>query len=998
MTIILHDTGNPINRDERNKINENWSRIIEGLTDLQRQIYILSGGKEIDELLERIDKALEDANNATTEVNSKIDEATNLINQLVDLINESQLIINNGNQLINDGTQLIDTLTSLKSDLEQLKSQIEDIADSEAERIDNENDRIANEDERVINEQNRINAEAQRDAVFNNRIQQINEVLPNILNLEGLSSWESAKQYYKNNIVEFNGSSYIALKDNKGQTPPTLPTKLNEYWMLLAQRGVDGEGSVSSVNGKSPNIDGNVELTAEDIGAIPISEKGVVGGVARLNEDGKVVDANGNEVEGKVKSVNNILPDENGNVELNPSDIGAASNTDLTSLQQTVNEHLADIENRLTAGQSETVVLNRGDNITEAELDSIVKAINFEPQTIVNHAPLFDNGAWEIHSNATVIDSTTLRVTPTGDFQQSKIDPLYLKGDTTYTITYELSGVDKNVYVNIGFYDSTKTAIGYAYSDSNKGTTQLTFKTPSNLSYCKLFVTTETNNGQTYTIKNISIVEGSQPKPFVANVKGTHNPSIINKTNGTYLTLLGTFHEGDEVFVDTDGKLKVRRKWKEVELTGDEDWSIHYNYSDYKAVRCPALKNVVGLGSDFKATGVKFNGLIIRPRGTVAFGTDVIVNTEDYMYVTISNSDSGWGQNYTPTKEEIQAYFKGWRMSTEGGDKKNGAYNGTGNKLWYPFTRLNETYNPSYAVIGTAPTYEPNQNNSGTWQPYRLIYELATPTVETIQTVGNLRLEEGTNELTLTEGIIRREITNPIVYENGYSYTNWTAYPKTLLNYKLNKLIAVYKNGEIDDNWNESDFEGYGKYRLFKRNKIDPTAVYTVDYIPLEPYKITAPIKTLTIEYTSSLGSVVEKLVEESSEQGNRISVIERDMVRKGEGVQIIKPLLYAPFKYVNEYIGFDGYFKNSLGMVYGNLFIKINNEDEIAAHKSVFTLPKGFRPSKTIMTVGMAYTDNTTGYPILIAITSNGSVQLANAYAVGKKTFIISFSFKAEQ
>lgn len=75
------------------------------------------------------------------------------------------------------------------------------------------------------------------------------------------------------------------------------------------------QGSVVAVNGKT----GNVILTAEDVNAIPVSEKGVVGGVARLNEEGKVVDANGNEVEGKIKTVNNVEPDVNGNIEVSIS-------------------------------------------------------------------------------------------------------------------------------------------------------------------------------------------------------------------------------------------------------------------------------------------------------------------------------------------------------------------------------------------------------------------------------------------------------------------------------------------------------------------------------------------------------------------------------------------------------------------------------------------------------------------------------------------------------
>lgn len=65
-------------------------------------------------------------------------------------------------------------------------------------------------------------------------------------------------------------------------------------------KGIIESGTVASVNGQT----GAVVLGANDIGAIPATEKGVAGGVAKLNEDGKVVDASGNEVEGKVKSVN----------------------------------------------------------------------------------------------------------------------------------------------------------------------------------------------------------------------------------------------------------------------------------------------------------------------------------------------------------------------------------------------------------------------------------------------------------------------------------------------------------------------------------------------------------------------------------------------------------------------------------------------------------------------------------------------------------------------
>lgn len=85
--------------------------------------------------------------------------------------------------------------------------------------------------------------------------------------LGNAESYDNSKTYFKNNIVEYNGSSYIALQQTTGNTPPVLPNKQTAFWQLIAQRGVDGAGSVSSVNGISPDVNGNVQLTPGNIGA-----------------------------------------------------------------------------------------------------------------------------------------------------------------------------------------------------------------------------------------------------------------------------------------------------------------------------------------------------------------------------------------------------------------------------------------------------------------------------------------------------------------------------------------------------------------------------------------------------------------------------------------------------------------------------------------------------------------------------------------------------------
>ena len=98
-----------------------------------------------------------------------------------------------------------------------------------------------------------------------------------------IETFSSTTTYVKNNIVNYNGSSYIA----KDTTVGNLPT--NEiYWGLLAQRGIDGEGSVSSVNGILPDLNGNVNVNIEELGAERVVNKGIPNGYAGLDGNGKI--------------------------------------------------------------------------------------------------------------------------------------------------------------------------------------------------------------------------------------------------------------------------------------------------------------------------------------------------------------------------------------------------------------------------------------------------------------------------------------------------------------------------------------------------------------------------------------------------------------------------------------------------------------------------------------------------------------------------------------
>lgn len=88
--------------------------------------------------------------------------------------------------------------------------------------------------------------------------QAINLVLPNVEGLEYVEPYNAATTYSKNNIVSHEGSSFISLQNsNIGNTPTK---SVNTHWGLLALKGLDGLGSVVSVNDISPDANGNVTL------------------------------------------------------------------------------------------------------------------------------------------------------------------------------------------------------------------------------------------------------------------------------------------------------------------------------------------------------------------------------------------------------------------------------------------------------------------------------------------------------------------------------------------------------------------------------------------------------------------------------------------------------------------------------------------------------------------------------------------------------------------
>jgi hypothetical protein len=264
-------------------------------------------------------------------------------------------------------------------------------------------------------------------------------------------------------------------------------------------------------------------------------------------------------------------------------------------------------------------------------------------------------------------------------------------------------------------------------------------------------------------------------------------------------------------------------------------------------------------------TLVKYDGSIMGrstyggalTAGTFAIG---VASGVGRIYMAISDSESGWGETYTPSSAEIAALISyGYKMN-------NGTfgtpYNGTGTKTW---TRWDATDNTG--AVTTVPT-----TLASGYLGYELSYQLAETVQEACEVEGSLSLVEGGNQLELSQGIVVRETANPVLY-SGIYYINDNSAAGGLdagnLNFRESEIIEIYKNGLPDtDKWTIfANSSAYGIHiASIPEADFDSSATYAVTYKMLDTYANTANATDATIEYSTSDHSVLGQVVQKQSD------------------------------------------------------------------------------------------------------------------------------------
>lgn len=248
----LYKVDSPIDRERRKNLNDTLEDILRRFSNLQRQINILAGDNDVDELIQRIMNAINSSEATLEDLQTALSDAQQEIVDMLTATTNATNATEAANQAATEATQLIGEMTILQTDLEQLQTSLNQII------IDATQATIA-ADTATDNANQATNDAHQAKTYADNAASRANNAADAIYGWGSANKWV-AGTYNRNNVVTHGGNTYQARKDGVTSTPPINPAIDNSDWIILARKGVDGNGSVSSVNGFTPDPEGNVTV------------------------------------------------------------------------------------------------------------------------------------------------------------------------------------------------------------------------------------------------------------------------------------------------------------------------------------------------------------------------------------------------------------------------------------------------------------------------------------------------------------------------------------------------------------------------------------------------------------------------------------------------------------------------------------------------------------------------------------------------------------------
>ncbi|OMD31377.1 hypothetical protein [Paenibacillus odorifer] len=525
-----------------------------------------------------------------------------------------------------------------------------------------------------------------------------------------------------------------------------------------------------------------------------------------------------------------------------------------------------------------------------------------------------------LHANAKMNGPYDMTLAGTSTFSTSRFKFPVIPGKQ-YTFKADHNGV-----LEMAEYDANDIQVG-ATSQTTSVSITRTIQASTSYVQCRF---TNSATG-TFNFKDWQLEIGSTATPFQPR-----EDSLI-AFSGVELHANPTDGSEPDILREVNGRYEVTKLWREITLSGLQDWTVLSTHTGYKRLR--ALGIAPTLSDSSISALVKFDGKVLTqtfsdvPSSAAAdvYRTSASGNTT----VTVSSADSGWGDSYTPSTDEIKAYFNGYQMGSVSGATFTTPYI-SGTKAWRfvmgdPSTgtsTLPTTLNPGYAG----------------WQPYQLLYRLANTVIETIQEDGALSLIEGDNFIEVGSGYVSRERANPVMtIVGGSSFYHFNNAEPTVsaskFRYPVQKILGIYeaslpargvvlKNESVAFGLQDAHIEGMN---------YNPSASYSASYIKLDK----SPVPSVSGSYASTEKAQLHDLTDAVIEIGSAVSTLAAKKAEK-EAAGWVAPTLLNGFtalfssrvpsyRKVNGVVEFTGALKFTSSMVNANLVI--------------FRLPEGYRP-----------------------------------------------------
>ncbi|WP_235621889.1 BppU family phage baseplate upper protein [Bacillus mycoides] len=428
---------------------------------------------------------------------------------------------------------------------------------------------------------------------------------------------------------------------------------------------------------------------------------------------------------------------------------------------------------------------------------------------------------------------------------------------------YTFSCLDLKGWFSIRTVDSSGKEL--SRHDIKTGTNNLKFTTPTTAQRFIYWFGNNSHGAGTFYIENPMLVLGDKPKPFTPR-----NPSYLY-TN----TVLAGQNGVNDVLYQEDGQWKVMRKWEHDILLDPikHPTGVYSNYSGYKRFGInpqPLINSGYMNVNDGRFCVVKYDGRILQNNGgyTSADQTSLQQSSDGGLKLTVANVDSGFGETYTPSTDEVSAYFNGWKV-------KNADANGKPT-AWVSLVDDQDAPTQTLAYV--------RANRAASYTPYKLTYQLATPKIEVVQVEGDLVVDELT-QVIVDSGVVVREKANPKQFNKEYYINrgdnNATFLPTRLKNRAL-RVLKVFKNGVEETRVNryaDKTSPSYGEECISIPEAIyDPSAEYTVTYLVLDKHQFTTNTTDVKVSYNQSVRSTTDALTVGYSDNTTSISILQNLM------------------------------------------------------------------------------------------------------------------------